>query len=324
MLTPKYQGIAIDKRSEYEKSLDYKHEDLASGDVPLNWIEHDKKVIKEFEIQNQDGSSSCVAQGTSKILAMHEVKEGRSYSRLCPHFIYTRRENYPDGGMWLPNALSIACNSGSCLEKLLPCDNQPESFMNDRSKETDLARKNAIEYKAKLYFEIKSRSIDAIAQVLESGYGVLLGVRFDYNEWVDVPFIDQNSKLSCGHGIAAVDYVLYNGEKALIIEDSWGPGYGKGGRRIITETFLKSRCFYAGYITSLPNYIFTKTLKFGMKNSVDVRMLQNKLNSLGFILNVDGNFGKFTQLAVIAVQKKYGLKSDGIVGPNTNKVINTI
>ena len=55
--------------------LDYKHEDLAQGDIPLNWIEYNQKNLKSYIIQNQDGSLSCVAQGTSKLLAMHEVKE---------------------------------------------------------------------------------------------------------------------------------------------------------------------------------------------------------------------------------------------------------
>lgn len=321
MLTPEYKGIAEDPRSADAKALDYKYEDLTKGDVPLNWIEYNEKNLKSYIIQNQDGSSSCVAQGTSKLLAMHEVLEGRGYTQLCPKFIYTRRANYPDGGMWLPNALSIACAYGTCEEKLMPCDNQGETFMNNLSEPNGVIS-NAAKFKGKFYFEITG-GIDKIAEVMEQGYGVLLGARFDYDEWVEVPFVNPASLKKVGHGFAAVDYCLYNGEKALVVEDSWGPQYGKGGRRILTESFIKARVFYAGYITSLPNYVFEKTLRFGM-NGLDVKMLQQFLNKQGYILTVDGKFGNMTKAAVINFQKKNGLVSDGIIGPKTNKVINTL
>lgn len=322
MIDENYNGIVEDPRSVDAKALDYKHEDLAQGEaVKLNWIEYNEKHLKTFPIQNQDGSLSCVGQGTSKILAMHEVKEGRDYKQLCPKFIYTRRQNYPDGGMWLPNALDIACKFGSCEEILQPCDMKGESFMNDKN-EPGILAENAKNFKGKFYFQITG-GIDKIAEVMEQGYGVLLGFRFDYDEWDDVPHLNPNSKRACGHGVAAVDYCLYEGKKALIIEDSWGPGYGKGGRRIITQEFLDARCFYAGYITSLPNYIFTKTLRKGSVG-LDVKMLQQFLNKQDYILTVDGKFGNLTQLAVMNFQRKHNLSDDGVVGPKTNAVINSL
>jgi hypothetical protein len=316
-----YNGIAPDPRTEDQKELDYKYEDLARGDVPLNWIEYDEKNLKSYPIQNQDGSLSCVAQGTSKILAMHEIKEGRGYTQLCPKFIYTRRQNYPDGGMWLPNALDIACKYGACEELLQPCDMKGEAFMNNKDELGSLVE-NAKNFKGKYYFQITG-GITKIAEVMEQGYGVLLGFRFDYDEWTDVPVLHADSKQSLGHGVAAVDYCLYNGQKALLIEDSWGPGHGKGGRRIITEDFLNARCFYAGYITSLPNYVFTKTLRFGSRG-LDVKMLQQKLNEQGFILTVDGKFGPMTKLAVEKFQLHHHLVDDGIVGPKTNAELNKL
>lgn len=310
-----YQGVVEDPRSVEEKALDYKHEDLAMGEVVLNWIDLSQKPPKTFPIQNQDGSSSCVAQATAKILAMHEVSEGRDYTRLCPKFIYTRRANYPSGGMWLPNALSIACKHGACPETDMPCDNQGEDFMNNLA-ESSVCVLDAEKFKGKYYFEITDRSIDNIAKIIEQGYGVLLGFRFDYNEWIDVPFIDPNSQKSCGHGVAGIEYGTHLGEKAIMIDDSWGPGHGTGGKRIITESFLNARCFYAGYITSLPNFRFTLTLRYGSRN-VEVRKLQEFLK-----LKVDGIFGLRTRLAVMAFQYKNFLIPDGIVGPRTRAKLN--
>lgn len=319
-MNKQYNGIVEDPRSKEKKALDYKNEDLVMGDVPLKWIDYNEKHLKSYLIQNQDGSLSCVAQAVSKLLAIHEVVEGRTYKQLCPKFLYDHRENYPDGGMWLPNALDIACKQGTCEEVLLPCDMKGETFMNDKSLITGVMIEDAKNFKGKAYFEITTRKIDDIAKILEQGYGVLAGFRFDYDEWTDVPQVHADSTRACGHGIAFVDYCLYEGKKALIMEDSWGPSYGKGGRRIITEEFLNARCFYTGYVTSLvnilQNYIFTKTLKLGSKGP-DVKMLQTKLGLLA-----DGIFGKNTKGAVVAFQKAHNLTADGIVGPKTNYELN--
>lgn len=311
-----YNGVVEDPRLEEQKELDFKYEELAQGDIPLNWIEYNEKNLKTFEIQNQDGSLSCVAQATAKILAMHEVKEGKGYTRLCPKFIYDYRLNYPSGGMWMQDALSIAVNYGSCKEITLPCDSKGETFMNDKSYITVGMKDEAKIYKAKYYFQITG-GIDKIAEVMEQGYGVLLWFRFDYNEWGEVPVIKNTTgTYQCSHGVAGVDYCLYNGEKALVIEDSWGPGHGKGGRRIITDTFLKARCLYAGYITSLPNFMFTNTLRFG-STGIEVRKLQEKLG-----VKIDGRFGKITLGAVKKYQQDHQLVPDGIVGKKTREKLN--
>jgi hypothetical protein len=314
-----YKGLLDDPRPIEERLLDYKHEDLIRGTTTISWVEG--KQTRSFPIQNQDGSSSCVAQSLAKLLSIHEVLEGRPYTRLSPKFIYTRRTNYPAGGMWMPEALKIACNEGSCEEALMPSDNKGESFMNDKY-EPEGVIENAKKYKGKLYFEITNRNIDNIAEVLEQGYGVSLGFRFDYNEWTDFPLIYENSKKECGHAVAVVDYTLINGKKYLVIEDSWGPGHGKGGVRYISEEFLNARCFYAGYITSFTGveskFVFTKTLRVGSRG-LDVKMLQTKLG-----IKADGKFGEQTKKAVIKFQKANKLKADGIVGIFTNYVLNKI
>lgn len=316
-------GVAIDPRSEEEKAQDYSHEDLAMGEVELFWAPLSEKIYPDYPISNQDGSLSCVAHAVAKILAMHEVKEGRKFTQLCPKFIYDWRENYPSGGMWLPNALSIACKYGSCEESRLDCDMKGETYMNDKSLITEDMINNALNYKGLYYFEIKNRTMDEIAKVIEQGYGVLAGFHFDRDEWTDVPFVKDGSGLEVGHGVALLRYGLHEEGKAFGMDDSWGVKYGKGGKRIITEDFLYNRCFYCGYVTSLPNFKFTKTLRFGSRG-IDVRKLQETLNKTGYILKVDGIFGRITQFAVEKFQKSKGLVADGIVGIRTNRALNQI
>lgn len=73
--------------------------------------------------------------------------------------------------------------------------------------------------------------------------------------------------------------------------------------------------------TTTITFTTTRTLKFGSKGA-DVVQLQNALNELKCgTLIPDGNYRTKTKNAVIAFQRKYGLKPDGIVGPKTRAKI---
>ena len=49
----------------------------------------------------------------------------------------------------------------------------------------------------------------------------------------------------------------------------------------------------------------------------NVRYLQQRLNSFGYSLNIDGIFGAKTEAAVKSFQTRHQLSADGIVGPKT-------
>lgn len=57
-------------------------------------------------------------------------------------------------------------------------------------------------------------------------------------------------------------------------------------------------------------------VKKGAKGNI-TRLIQERLNSVGFHLNVDGDFGTNTYNAVKVFQRNRGLKVDGKVGPKT-------
>lgn len=58
------------------------------------------------------------------------------------------------------------------------------------------------------------------------------------------------------------------------------------------------------------------TVKKGAKGNV-TRLIQERLNSVGFSLGADGIFGTATYNAVKVFQRNRGLSQDGIVGKNT-------
>lgn len=58
------------------------------------------------------------------------------------------------------------------------------------------------------------------------------------------------------------------------------------------------------------------TIKKGAKGGI-TKLVQERLVSVGFSLNVDGDFGPTTKEKVKKFQKNRGLTEDGIIGPNT-------
>ncbi|PSB03671.1 peptidoglycan-binding domain-containing protein [Merismopedia glauca] len=72
--------------------------------------------------------------------------------------------------------------------------------------------------------------------------------------------------------------------------------------------------------TSAPT-IDLPTLRLGMRGAA-VSGLQQRLKALGFFsAKIDGVFGSKTEIAVKAVQKKFKIKPDGIVGKSTWEAI---
>ena len=58
-----------------------------------------------------------------------------------------------------------------------------------------------------------------------------------------------------------------------------------------------------------------------LKTGDDVKVLQKRIKELGYKIKVDGIFGINTEAAVMAVQKRFGLKADGIVGKKTAEAL---
>ena len=64
-----------------------------------------------------------------------------------------------------------------------------------------------------------------------------------------------------------------------------------------------------------------RTLRIGMRGN-DVMEIQALLKKMGYNIDaVDGIFGPQMRDAVIEFQERFGLTPDGVIGPNTNRVL---
>jgi hypothetical protein len=333
-------GAVDDPRAPEAKAKDFRAEEVLAFGVP-EWREKPENEWRKYPIFNQDGSGSCVAQSKAKEAGILNFLEEGLFMELSARDVYARRSNKPSAGMWGQDANEIVRKAGITLKSLMPSDNLDEVAMNndsDRKKSFEVIGKV---FRAKAWFAVPF-NFDAIAQILDTGKGVNLFFRWDYDEWDrEVPLLNPASKLSYHHSVVAVDRTLHNGKKALVIEDSWGTNRGINGRRIVTEEWV-SRMTWASYfedlsnlemlnagLTELPKYVFTRTLKTGNKG-FDVAQLQRCLGYLkdgdGYLFPLaqepTGNYYGITAKAVERFQKMNGLAANGMVDEPTRLKLN--
>lgn len=320
-----FPGLLEDTRSLEEKEKDLTHYELVLGGIvstPVAWKSKNMSEWRSFPIYNQKQTSACVAYATTKVLAIENYIEEGVYVDLSKRDFYNRRVNKPEPGMNFYDAQDIAKKWGATLEMFMPSFDLTEAEMN---KADD--RKNSYIRIGKIFasggYVTMPINIDAIASVSQSGKGILLGFTFTYAEWQSVPRIVGFPDLR--HAVTGVDTTMYMGEKALIIEDSWGLEATEfKGRRIITESFLKARCIYAGYMIDLsnaepgtlpkPKHTFTSILKFGNENHPDIFALQDVLRYEGLFPKDQISTGKYFQLTargVMQFKARYRLVGDG-------------
>lgn len=330
-------GILEDNRTFAEKEKDYQTEELF-GDIPLDWVDYEiwkTKNNPQYEIQNQDGSSSCVANSGALISAINNLKEENKYLRMSARWIYSQRSNKPSEGMIFDNLGQILTKSGTIPEKLMSSEGLSEQIMNDNSDKVLSFDTIANIYKAKNYFYLNT-NINSIAQILSKDKPVVIGVAFGDGEWNKELPIMSNNVFNYRHAIVALPnaYFTYQGKKAILIQDSWGVNTGLNGKRIITEDWF-SRIFTAMWFEDIsnlalntqiekPKYKFSQFINVGNRG-VEVAMLQKCLGYLkdneGYLFPLNqsptGNYFGITKKAVERYQKMKLLTITGSVNNET-------
>lgn len=312
-------GALPDPRKEEEKLKDYKFEEIVAAANPVTWIEKTDEQLRKFPIFNQDGSGSCVAQTMAKLLGILYFLKNQLYVHFSATHIYQRRQNKPGPGMWGVDAFNIA-KQGVTLEELAPSQKMTDKQM-DGAEIPQYKQEVGQIFKIGNYLTVPVKNIDTIASIIQAtGKAVMVWFFFKIDEWTDEPKIlhpelTEGSPEAERHSVTATDFLLRNGKKTLVIEDSWGPNYGVAGRRFIDEDFFKTRNFFAAYPMNFkfdeqaekPHYTFQNKMAFGDQNA-DVKALQDILKYEGlFPQNTEstGLYGAITAKGVYQFQVKY-------------------
>jgi len=342
-----YQGAGIDHRVESEKSKTWLHEELFAGDSAVVFEGKDIVHVKRYTHRNQWSSLSCVANGGAITLEAAELAETGNVVQFSHKDIYIRRANRPSGGMAMYDVLALI-RSGAATESQVPSIGLNEVEINRDYLVTPSIIQSRNKYGAAATFEIKSPTIDKVAQVISMGIPVILFWYFDGPEWwrfiptVENSHLDLYGKDTLRHQAIGVDYGIYENERGIWVQDSAGVGTGLGeyrDLRFVPESFFIARNYAAGYAIDKknldyvqdekPRFNFARTLTTNM-TGVDVKALQKILVYEGCmkILHPTEFFGGMTRDGVKKLQEKYaskilypvGLKSaTGYVGTSTLK-----
>ncbi len=322
-----YDGALIDNRPKELKAQDFTHEEVASS-APTVLVEKSPDKFKKYPVRDQDGSSTCLMQATAKVLGVENTLEepDKPFIVFSARDGYERRLNSPEKGMYLYDALSIASKFGLTTEEKLPSQKMSEEQINAPFTRTEEDLKIANTYRAGGYVNLDI-NFDAIADVvLNQKKGVVILTFAQNNEWIDVPVIKnpdlKKENAPIRHGVAVVDAFLWKGERALLIDDSWGRFYGFEGQRVLTESWIKERVYGAGYLLDLSNkrqeevpvpnkpvFHFNNPLTFGTV-SPSVVDLQNMLKFEECFPQKIESTGKYLQITargVKAWQIKHGI-----------------
>jgi hypothetical protein len=309
-------GVTGDDRTPKQIENAFDHREITGASIPV-WKE--KSIWKSYPVKRQWFTFECVAQSTTKHLAINNIPDFAGYIPLSAGFFYDWRSNKPGGGMGHVDAMNIAVNRGSCRDERIrqrfrESDPTPEI--------TPLMIDEGKTFRGINFFEDKVRSLDSVAQIIEERGSCFLWFWFDEKgtEWwkhepsILFPSLGTYDKGVTRHAVLAVDYGIRDGKKVLKIEDSAGNSSALNNQdRFIDADFMK-RCFVSGYVLDLVNPPQVDKPHWKGKMNLEVGMSGDDVNTLQKILSLEGffnypeftnYFGGATRMGVIKLQEKY-------------------
>ena len=316
---------ARDTQTLEQKALNYSFSEVCTAPTPVIWLEKPRENWRSFPIRDQDGSGQCVAMTLATEMGIIFQEKYGEWIDFSSSFPYQQRK-YPEiSGCTSEDIYEIFPKIGNVFEVDMPSQN-----MNDRqamevkkkSYYTDLAKTwNIKRIALPIDFEVVASTIQA------TGKGVMVWFKFHPSEWTNIPFVSDKAPTS-GHSVTVVDFVLKNGKKYLVIQDSWGLKYADQGLRLISEEYFYERCYQCAYLVSFKTQN-NEIVPLGKpKYDGSIISAQKCFKWLGlFPANVPEieNYGPITLQACIKFQKLFNIEpSVGILGPKTSKKLSEL
>lgn len=313
------------------------------GDVstPFNWengydVEADLATVLndptfKLFVDDQGTALCCGGEAVHKKGEVVAAFNNKKYVRKSGKFPYAQA-CVPGGGSAAQPLFKIYNTQGMGNEIDTPSyigQNPPtEAFMEAVADITQTARQNAVSDKSAGYAAV-AIDIDAVAQAIHDGKGVILGIYgINNGTWrtsFPLPAPDTANPQTdiWAHWVFAGKAKMINGVKYIGFLNSWGTSVGDQGWQWITEDYFTAKFGFFNiwtfiYETIQPgtDSLFTQTIRFGMSGG-DVKHLQTLLK----MTLCDGIFGNDTLLHVKQFQTQNGLVADGVVGPITQQAL---
>jgi C1A family cysteine protease len=205
-------------------SRDYIYEAVSSDFlVPAKSVSLPNKIdLRPLlpKVRDQGNRPTCTAFSAAAVKEHHERKDCNFEGYFSPEYIYYHRENKPQNGMYVRDAMKVLSSKGICIEEMFPYESKEQI---NKPKICDILAKG---YKISKYYQIKS--IDGLKQHLAAhGPAIMTFNTYNDGERMWKPTIKYNVVL----GSHAVTVVGYN-ESGFILRNSWGKNWGNSGHTI--------------------------------------------------------------------------------------------
>lgn len=333
---------------------DFRHEEISAAvapteapvwedidaDRPAQMADHEDprgKVKVYGEINDQNGSGSCVAQTVSKMIGAENLLEEKKFLECSAIPIYARGF-VGSGGMYPREGMKIGSEKGTTLKQLLPSDQKTEADMRKLDGETEVDRLIGGIIRGGDFVAVPV-NLDTVATILTRGKSIAMSLRFASDLDPRNPQLDLNGQY--GHEILLTTFGKWNGARGIFYQNSWHESWGFHGCGWIPESMfskVESLWYYedrknmsggAAPLLIKPEYTFTRTMKVG-SNNAEVAMLQRCLGYLtdatGMLFPAGqaptGYYGGITYNAVARFQALKGLPKTGAVDSNTIAALN--
>jgi len=350
-------GVLPDDRPPEEKQKDFLTEEVLTAPSPLNWTDWDiwrkkddnVRMLHDIQVNNQKSVGSCASEASSLVLAINNYLEDGRFIKMSARAIYARRRNKPKRGMYADDVGKIVTTWGTVPESLFPSPHTSEEAMSNLNGWISMFTALGRILKAKNYLWLyQTKDIDTFAQILNLNKPLFLTVIFGDGEFDKTVPVVKAVPIKYGHAITGLPgaYFLYQGKRAILIQNSWSDKLFYSGRQILTEDwFLKGRVMVGMWFEDLnnlavfnqeskklPHYQWTRDLYVG-KRGADVAMLQTVLSMIkddnGYLFPLwkgqapSGWYGGITRSAVRRFQIKYNITPTlGYFGPKTRAKLN--
>jgi hypothetical protein len=329
-----FLGVLPDTRSPQEKENAILHSEIFGSSVPTYLADKTaaSTYVGMFPIDDQQGTSSCVAHGKVLALSIFFFLQGVTkgvFVQLASMFIYRNRVNYPGEGMIPASADTQVEQSGAPQYGDMPTPATEDEA--NALPVPDPATTQA----AKLFSGVKwvtlvdPTDIDTMAFVANSlNLPLNILIYATEAEWsqADVDIITQgltqdNPTAIVRHCITILPKSAFTDPsitKRVIIQDS--ADFGGIYFRTVSADFIAARVYECAYPISLdntpvltkPSYTLNADLTIG-STGADVTALQEILQYMGYLPNVvngqpfapTGYYGGMTKAAVLQLQNEY-------------------
>ncbi len=326
-------GALPDDRPLHEVMSDISFDEIVKTPMAPTWLPLDTSKLPDWPVLSQDGSSACVAFTKAIMATMLYFARTGKLVIFSPKWIYRHRKNAGQEGMIGVDAFDIETNVGLVPEELEPSQDLSEVDINkDPVQPWLLTVAGAFKISAQRII-VPIKDIDVVASISQAtNKPIMVWFNFAQSEWGSVPTIGRTPNLS--HSVtlpsrrAPEDMVfgLYNGKKAIVIQDSWGlKATNFSGKRIITEEFYSGRNLFAAY---------SMTFKFDDFAGSDRPHYVGTIVSLQQCLRYEGafptnvafyeNMGPVTIKSIATFQKNHGIKVTGALDDATIALVRSI